>query len=492
MIPNSPPDQYLRDQNTPAQPPADLERISTGRVDLGNSATDSANSAGKPRRKWRKSVLLTLLGLLLIWGPVLFVIPRIPPEYVAAWTILIPGSNVGTSIDLESTGQANTSIASQYSIAGIDPQVNYKAIALSLPVRKRAAVILDVPVEEIEKPKVKLTQQTSLMQLIFTSDDADGVTTLANTYYDAFMQQLETLRNEIQSIKESETRSQADGHRETVNNTTRQLDEFREENALASVKQHDSLLSELDGLNSLLHRTEIEKAATDAKLVSIKHSLDIDTETAGQMLKLQNDQLFQALIASYSQSHIAYLSENATLGRNHPKVIAARSEANRHLGNLQSRAERILGQAGQLDQLGILPGANEVNSNIIADYLQLEAEAQSLQKQVVEIRNSIDTQAGRLQKMTRLRTELESLEREQEVATTIYASVLARVDLENIDRFSVYPITQLLSPAEKPQSKETLKLIILLAAALAGTMLVLLAASTYWLWNKWHPATQKS
>ena len=492
MIPNSLPDQYLRDQTNPAQAPADLERISTSRVDLGNAATDSANSGNRPRRKWRKSVLLTLLGLLLIWGPVLFVIPRIPPEYVAAWTILIPGSNVGTSIDLESTGQANTSIASQYSIAGIDPQVNYKAIALSLPVRKRTAALLDVPVEEIEKPKVKLTQQTSLMQLIFTSDDPDGVTTLANTYYEAFMQQLEILRNEIQSIKENETRGQADEHRKTVNITTRQLDEFKEVNAIASVKQHDALLAELDELTSLLNRTEIEKAAVDAKLVSMKFSLDINTEIAGQMLKLQNDQLFQALIASYAESQIAYLSENATLGRNHPRVIAARSEANRHLANLQSRADRILGQPGELDKLGILPGANEVNSNIIADYLQLEAEAQGMQKQVLEIQNAIDTQAGQLQKLTRLRTELESLQREQEVATTIYASVLARVDLENIDRFSVYPITQLLSPPERPANKESLKLLILLAAALAGSLLILLAASAYWLRNKWLPATRKS
>ena len=159
---------------------------------------------------------------------------------------------------------------------------------------------------------------------------------------------------------------------------------------------------------------------------------------------------------------------------------------------MRSRAENILGSPFKLDNIGFLPGAIEANVPIISDYLQLAAEAQGLEQQVGQIQNSIDTQSEQLQTLTSLRSKLEGLEREQEVANTIYASVLARVDLENVDRFSVYPVTQLLSPAEAPTKKENLKQLLLLAAALAGTLLVLLAASAYWLLKKWLPATRKS
>jgi len=452
---------------------------------------EAANSETRPASIGLKSVLITILGLLLIWVPAILLLQRLPSEYVAAWTILIPGSNVGTSIDLESTGQANTSIASQYSTAGIDPKVNYKAIALSLPVRKRAAMILDVPIEDLEKPKVKLTQQTSLMQLLFTAGDAEGVKELADVYYTAFIEQLEALRNELQIIKEKESTRIVNEHRATVKKTSKALADFRDKNTIVSVKQHDSLLADLVEMNTFLSRTEIEKSSVDAKLSSIETTLDIDTESAGQMLKLEHDTLFQALMESYADSHIAYLSETAVLGRKHPKVVAARSQSLRHLSDLSERASLLLGSPEVLDELLTLPGSNEVISSILKDYLQLASEENGLESQIDKIRNAIDKQNSTLQSFTRLRTTLEYLEREQEVATTVYASALARVDLENIDRFAVYPITQLLSPPEKPAAEETLKSLLLLAASAAGTLLILLAAILYWTRYKWLPAIRK-
>ena len=272
----STPDQSGPNLN-PYKPP-DTDFVEARITSSETPSGEAANSKIRPRGIGLKSVVITILGLLLIWVPAVLLLQRLPSEYVAAWTILIPGSNVGTSIDLESTGQANTSIASQYSTAGIDPKVNYKAIALSLPVRKRAAMVLEIPVEELEKPKVKLTQQTSLMQLMFVAGGAEEVKDLAEIYYTAFMEQLEVLRNEIQNIKEIESTQIVNEHRDTVTRTSEALADFRNKNDIVSLRQHDSLLADLDEMNTLLIRTEIEKSSVDASLDSIENVLDIDAK----------------------------------------------------------------------------------------------------------------------------------------------------------------------------------------------------------------------
>ncbi len=448
--------------------------------------------SAKPKAVGLISVIVTIMGLALVWAPALFFYKKMPPEYISAWTILIPGSNVGTSIDLESTGQANTSIASQYSTAGIDPKVNYKAIALSLPVRKKAAAVLDLPVAEIEKPKVKLTQQTSLMQVVFTEEDADVVSELANAYYDAFIEQLEVLRDEIQQIKQSETLSQVNEHKQNVQRTTQNLDIFRAENGFVSSAQHDALQTELQNLYELRSRSEIEEAATRAELDSLQNTLNLKPQAAARILELQQDALFQALVESYASSYVAWLDEISVLGRKNPKVIARKAESDRHKDKLWARASELLKGKGTLDEIGLLPALSETNVSMFQDYIALEAKSQGLRQQVEKIKKEQSRREQNLSDLTLLSSQLEHLEREQEVATTIYASALARVDLENIDRFSVYPITQLLTPAEKPEAPEKLKKLLLIAAAVMGSLLILLAASIYWTRFKWLPAIRKS
>jgi len=69
--------------------------------------------------------LIFMLGMIVIWIPVLGYVALAAPVYNSTWTIIIPGTQVGASIDLENLGEAYTDVKTPYGGNSFSPGVNF-------------------------------------------------------------------------------------------------------------------------------------------------------------------------------------------------------------------------------------------------------------------------------------------------------------------------------------------------------------------------------
>ena len=101
-----------------------------------------------------------LIGIFATTGAYLVLMPN---RYQSEFSLILPGSGMGSSLNLESIGQAQTSASSAFSSSTLSPTENYKQL-LSADVTLRAAARRAKEHEDsFPAPTIKLIDQTNLI-----------------------------------------------------------------------------------------------------------------------------------------------------------------------------------------------------------------------------------------------------------------------------------------------------------------------------------------
>ena len=117
---------------------------------------DGMPSVGRYRR-----YLVALAGpLTVVWGITFAYLLFAPDRYDSRMTLILPGTGVGGSINLESIGQATTTTASAFSSPSLSPTENYKRLLTSDIVLRDAARRAGEDEGAFPAPSIKLIDQT--------------------------------------------------------------------------------------------------------------------------------------------------------------------------------------------------------------------------------------------------------------------------------------------------------------------------------------------
>lgn len=235
--------------------PQDAAKSSLGRRLLGVLLGWAARgSSMRPRTRRAAYLLLATAILSVIWGLTIAFIAVAPVTYTTSWTMTLPGTGSGLSVNFESIGQASTSANSSYSSSSLDPKVNYRAIAESPAVLERAASTVDMHPDDYGKPKIKLTDQTALIALQTSAPSAKAALARANAHIDAFNEVIEQLRNDEQARREAVIRRSLETYDRTLKETQRKLLEFQSNSGLVSMEQFKELTLSVEALKDTLER----------------------------------------------------------------------------------------------------------------------------------------------------------------------------------------------------------------------------------------------
>ena len=85
-----------------------------------------------------------------------------------------------------------------------------------------------------------------------------------------------------------------------------------------------------------------------------------------------------------------------------------------------------------------------------------------------------------LERSTTDASKLEDLKRKHQVATAVFTTALAKVDIGKSDHFSSYPLVQLLAEPSVPEKPETLDRKLALLGGVAGSLLSLFGIILLW------------
>ena len=100
--------------------------------------------------------------------------------------------------------------------------------------------------------------------------------------------------------------------------------------------------------------------------------------------------------------------------------------------------------------------------------------------QIANLKKNINSQARFLEESTTDVSALEDLKRKHQAATAVLTTALAKLDIGKSDRFSSYPLVQLLAKPTRPEKPDSLGRNLALIGGPGGTLFTFIGLLLLW------------
>ena len=450
------------------------------RAQLGGLAKWRSITSRIVRHRLFRYGVLFVMGFTVIWIPALTYVLKSEDVYKSNWSIIIPGSGLGSSLNIDSIGQTTTSVASPYASSSVDPKVNYKAIILSSTVLGAAARAVDMTTKEYGKPLVKLIDQTAIMQITIDDNTAEMAHKKSLALFNSMERELNRLRKNERTMIDTSNTDQLGIYKQQVADSQQRLLNYQTSSQIASSNKLELSLSSIDRLNNRRSELQLDIASKSAQLLAIKEFTGLSNQEAIYVVKLQQDIVLRQLQASFSILYSEFLDRSSTLGARNPKVASIASKLDALTNAINERTTVILGNISKEFISKFSSVESSGSRNFYLDQISLSSELIADANELAELDKLVDGLEVGIKTTTKSSARLDELTRAYKVAETIYLSTLAKQDLGKSDVFASYPMIQLLVPPRLPFEPEKLHRIFAIIGALMGSSFILLALVILW------------
>ncbi len=217
-----------------------------------------------------------------------------------------------------------------------------------------------------------------------------------------------------------------------------------------------------------LRTTELarQEAETQASLAKAKETLVAAQNKLSQ---------YRAKSGISNDEQIKYLTDNIENLRRQKAELAAQQVG---LGDRYKQLNR------DLDNLAASNTNAVTREALQQDLINNRAEWQGLKAQNQELSAQIDILEARLRNMSQGQLEIDNLQRDLQVAETVFAATLAKLDLGRENIYSIYPLLQLLTQPNLPEKPSNPNPDLIHLVGLAGSFLVTTSLVLLWLEQK--------
>lgn len=440
------------------------------------------------KRRWSRYIVVSGGANLLIWGSTLLILVVSKPVYSSSFALILPGSTNSVNVNLPEIGQTSASSGSAgVATSTFDPRANYQFIFMSQPVLKRAAAIAGVAPGAYGDPKIKILDNTTIMEIEVGGRSPELARTKALALYEAIVERLNQLRLSEMGQREGPTQR-------ILLQTQRKLEEaqkaasgYKLRSGLNSTEQVETISTNIEQLRRQRAELAAQESSSETQLKRLRADLGLTAGEAADAFKLQSDQIFQQTLKDYSEATATLKVQSAKFGPNHPRIVKERQRQKAARTALAGRARQLLGRtpAGNtLERLAIADAGSGRNA-LFQNLVTLQSQASGAQAQVRRLDEQISAQEARLRTMSQRQPELESLRRNEQIAEAVFASTLAKLDLGQADVFAAFPLVQLAVDPSLPERPTSPKKGLMLAGALMGSILTSLGFWILWIRKPW-------
>jgi len=297
--------------------------------------------------RYRRYLAVMAVPLALIWIVALGFIAFAPDSYGSRMTLILPGTGVGASMNLESIGQASTNTSSAFSSPSLSPTESYKRLLTSDLVLREAVRIADEEESAFSKPSVKLIDQTNLIEVRISGGTSEIAQTRMTALRTAFDTALDNLRED-----EARTRENVDAVRIAelqgkVDNAQEALLEFQGETGLVSLDQFASRITALDQLKETGRDRRVRLAESNAAVARLSATLSISLPEARRAMQLKADPEFQELLRRHAAATGERSERSGTLGDAHGSMEELAAERVALEADLTARGAALTGLSAE-------------------------------------------------------------------------------------------------------------------------------------------------
>lgn len=429
----------------------------------------------------RRYLLTSLLIIIAIWSLTAAYLALTPAKYQSEFSLILPGSGSGGSLNVESIGQAQSSSSSAFASATLSPTENYKRLLSTNRTLRSAALSLGEDPDEFPAPKIELIDQTNLIIVKVAGGSAEQAEQRAAAIKNQFLLQLQSLRKDEAKQREIVDSKYLVELEKKVQSTQKKLLAFQAQNGLVSLDQFNNRIANLDALQEKERdeRTKLRsKAAETQRFSSI---LGTGVGGANKALKLRSDPIFQGLAEKYAAASVIAEEKSATLGDNHGSLIVSKDERDSLRNALLRRGRELtgLGNKSILNSVDITVSAGR--SNLMQGMAVAESQRSGINASLSEIRSDIRKLSANRSDLVTSASQLADLIRDHRVAEAVFSSALARLDTNKQDPFASYPLVQVLEAPSLPNSPSSPSKMLAIAGAIAATLFLIIGLTLLWL-----------
>ncbi|WP_323751034.1 hypothetical protein [Marinobacter sp.] len=446
----------------------------------------------RPAARRLMYLALMLILLAVIWGPIGALIALKPKTYSSEWTLILPGTGNGLAVSLESIGQASASASSPFASSSVDPVVNYKAIAASKPVLALAAQRLGMTVQAFSQPKIKLVDQTSLME--FTMKGSSPELAYAKSYalYEALQWQLDQLRDDETDHLATSGLLMIAGFNDKLEEAQQKKLAFQVKADIVSLEQFQGLITRLE--DSKYHHESLvsEHRALVSRIWTLQQGLNLSEENLKSAIALRSDRAFQIQLERHAEVHTQMSSLEGIWGHDHPQLKQLHAAHHTVDEELNRRGHLITSRPELSNKELIDLGNQTAHDQVLIELLMLISEKNGLEQRIQSDAAFIANLKRRIEATTEDSVALENLSRKQQVATAVFSTALAKQDIGNADRYSSYPLIQMLAHPTLPESADSTVKKLALIGGLGATVFMITGLGLLWIRKPWLQKLLKS
>ncbi len=402
------------------------------------------------------------------------------PVYSSNMALVLPGSGLSSSFKIDDVGTANTQTKSPFAGASFNPRVNYKEMLKSREVVSNAASKVFMEIEKFGLPKIKLTQQTSIIEVDVDASSGELAKEKAWALYHSLQDHLDVLRADEALRRDESIKSVLDQYRSRLNQTRNALVEFQERSLLVDQQQVSQYMSLLNETQSKILFAKAELKRKQDFVNQLSFDLGVSPSLAGKAFALQTDTQFRGHLKELDESAKEYSEFRSMWGQNHPKVKASEKRLAFAQKVAFKRSAAVLGDviAEELHVINLSESSDR--ARLFGDLMDSYAQLQGKEAEVKELEFAQQKVDDRLRVYARESKELERLQREYDLAEAVFTSAAARLEAGKSDVFASYPVVQLLTAPNTPIKQKSPSMKIAVLGGVAGFLFITTALLIVW------------
>nr|WP_298927035.1 hypothetical protein [uncultured Erythrobacter sp.] len=440
-------------------------------------ARDGMPSVGR----YKRYIAAIAAPLALIWMVALGYIAFAPDSYDSRMTLILPGTGVGASMNLESIGQASTNTSSAFSSPSLSPTENYKRLLMSDLVLRDAAKIAGEDEGQFPEPSIKLIDQTNLIEVRMSGPTAQIAQDRMAALQTAFDTALENLRNDEAETRESAGSKRIGELEAKVDTAQAALLEFQGETGLVSLDQFAGRISALDRLKQNERERRVSLAESGAATSRLSRTLSISLPQARRAMQMKADPQFQELLRRHAAATGERSERSGTLGDAHGSMEELAAEQSALKADLAARGEALTGLSGERVLAFADLAVSDTRERLFASLSERDSGHAGNGAALAELRRQISAQSSDTEQQVEQAAKLADLLRDLRVAEAVFSSALAQLDTNKSDPFASYPLVQTLEAPSLPRSTSAPSPLLVIAGALAATIILIIGFLLLWL-----------
>lgn len=438
----------------------------------------------QPRHHWRRYIFAGVCSVAAIAGLAICYLVFLPRTYTSEWSIILPGAGVEARVSVERLGQAQSSARSPFSARELSPRVNYKEIAASRPVIAAAAKSIGETVSSFGMPKLKLIDQTSIIEFKISARTPQQAQRKAWALHQALKTRLDLLRADEIKWRNNAIRDSIGSVEKNLSRARERLLALQQSSGLATIEQYNQLIGSIETLRRSLVEAKTKLAETSAAVKSLSDRIGFGADTARDLMLLGADPEFRHLWQAYATASATYAENASRLGSEHPRVLEANSKKKSVANELQVYLVKRNVKNLPLVSSALVSASHDRIVVLFSEFLNRHAEMAGLRSRVEEVSRQIENAEVRRKKLGVVAARLDDLERDHKIANAVFGSALARIDASRSDIYASYPLLQILQEPSLPEQPSSPRPVFAIAGAVLGSLLAITGWTFAWL-HQW-------